>query len=241
MKLKQIFLVFAVFFLVIAGCADDSSDDDSSGGTTWTEIFNDSFDRSSDPSYSAGATDTLGADYRVWADDAVGGTIQITSNEVACVTNARAEYQTPLTVADVKLTVKFSSSAFANNQFDGISLLDAITAPAGCQVSVGYYSDGADYAFYVLDKDEPDPANNHLATAAVTLTANTEYTMEMAIDDGTVTGTIKSSAGTTLATATASAASTSNKYVDCLMQEPSFSMDLTGTVNFDDFTIYTGD
>jgi len=234
MKLKPLFLIFAALLLLLVGCADDSSDD----GTTWTEIFSDDFTRP-DTTYIANASDTLGLDYNVRADDTVGGTIQITSNEVACGTKASAEYQTPLTVDNVKLTLKFRSDAFSNNAQDGVYLQDAITAPAGCQVSAGYFSDGTGYALYILDKDTSPP--DILATAAVTLSVDTEYMLEMAIDDGAVTGTIKSSAGATLAIATASAASTSNKYADCLMQEPSFSMNLTGTVHFDDFTISTGD
>ncbi len=141
----------------------------------------------------------------------------------------------------MKLTVKFNSDNFPNVNQNGVFLGDAVPTGSGCQVVVGYYTDGADYALYIMDKEEPDPANNQLATAAVTLSVDTEYTMEMAIDDGAVTGTIKSSTGESLATATASAASTSNKYVDCLMQEPSFAMDIAGTVHFDDFTVSTGD
>lgn len=225
--MKPIILAFAVMLFIITGCADDSTDDISN--IAWTQIFSDDFARSDT---NSGSTDSLGSNYRTF------GTMQITSNEVISNTSGRAEYQTPLTKKKAKLTIKFSSDTFSLTAQHGILLQDAVSSPGGCQVAVGYLSDGTNYSLYVLDKDAP---TTPLASASATLSTDTQYTLEMIINQGAVTGTITNSSGETLATTTASTTASSSKYVDCLIQEPAFSMDLTGTVTFDDFTISTAD
>lgn len=244
-------LIMGISIALFAGCKADDDDDssDSTDPTTptttlsWTLAASDDFERADNTFTTADKDIMLGADWDTWADEDEdpNSMIEITNGQVEIRGDSGGDYEkTALNATIAKIYIKLTTGDVASldtsgadyaNGF-GLSGHEGDQSGDGCPYAGGVSLFNGVYNTYIYEFSETWELRK---SEEVQVMPNTTYQMELIIDEGEVTFSLKNDAGTAISTLTYSGSS-------CTFLYPQFSFNYIEDVSFfyDNFKAYTG-